>query len=1493
MTTAAAVVAGLAAVVPVTAVAASAPRVVTAAADPSDVWTAVSDKPTAQRGGLEQRVAPSAYAAYHLDLGSLSSRLDRAPLETAGKAPVTVSVPAPSGELVEFAVAESPVMEPGLAAAHPEITTYAGTTTGDAPASIRLDVTPMGFHASVRGTGGSWYVDPANKGTDQGDDALYLSYLGSDLPEPQQKLVEPELPGIEAAARRAAAAAPRVGEGPGAVAIQRTYRLALITDPSYATSFTTSTDQAVVNPIVSAEKATLMNRVNQVYGDDLSIRLNLVAGNDALNFNTAAQFTGANGRCGQLACYATTQVSDGCNTTAPTGTLDILDQNRLVAGQIIGADAYDIGHIAFGPDGDGGGVAGLGVVGTVDKAVGCTGLAPPTGDGFAIDYVAHEMGHQFSGNHTFNGTTGSCTGGNRNAGTSVEPGSGVSVMAYAGICGIDNLQNHSDPYFSQRSQTEIAAFTRSAAGPVQEIQNIALSDFGTGETLTISFPGGTPQSVPFASYTQAGLDAAVEAAEPSAATATIGGFWGAGLVTPTLTNGFQITWSGTTDIPKPTVTVATGTFTAIVGTTDNGGLETNGGFNNPTPTGNHNPTVTAPAAKTIPIRTPFQLTGSATDDAGDTLVYLWEQNDVKTGTGTALNSTTKASGPLFRIFGTYANVTPAGTVQYNSPGLNLAGTSPTRSFPDVAQVAEGATNQATGSCPALTGTGTADTAALRCFSEFLPTSARTMNFRLTARDLGGADAGSDGGTSFADVAVTVAGTTPFQVTSQTAATSVTGAASGTVTWDVAGTTAAPVSTANVKVSFSTDGGLTYPTVLLASTPNDGTEAITWPNVATTQGRIKVEAVDNYFYDLNNAAITITPSGPVTPTLTTGGNAAGTTFTAPSSDPLSTTPVVTAESNTVAGSALTATIGLPAGLTGLVVNATSTTATGATFQITGTAIADAGTYPVTVTVSDGAGNAADQVVSFTVSVTKDTATVTYTGDTTGATGTRTVSATVADTDATSGAVTGSVAFTDQTTGDALCTATVTAGVASCTFTAPATRIYLVVGTLTSPRYTGTSSPASLVVTAPPVPTLTTGGNAAGGTFTAAHSDPLDTTPQITASASAVDGDTITATAPALPAGLVLTQSGSSADGTRPGTTTFTVTGQPTVDPGTYPVTVTVSDGAGNAADTTVSFTITVTKDAATVTYTGDTAEDVGPVTASVTVADTDATPGTVTGDVAFTDQTTGDALCTAPVTAGAASCTFTAATPRTYAVVGTLTSPRYTGASTAASLVVSAVDPGDTTPPNTRITAGPSQGSIQLPRNLVFRFTAEPGATYACSIKGATAPCNTGAITFRSLGAGSYDFKVVATDAAGNVDPTPAVRRFYVPVNDRALKVAKGPWKRKSSAATFRGDFTTVAKKGSVLTYQVSKATTLALVLSKGPKFGGVDVYLGKTKLVTIQGRGPAQTQKIAAIKTFKKPTSGLLRIVTRSKAPVRIDGLGIRTVAATPKPAGRPGVPLF
>ena len=208
-----------------------------------------------------------------------------------------------------------------------------------------------------------------------------------------------------------------------------------------------------------AAKVSLINRVNEVYNDDLAYKFLLVAGTDTkLNLLTAAKMTGTNGPCGASACYTAAQVARLRRRT--------LTRNIFVLGQLVGADNFDIGHIGLGLNG--GGVAGLGVVGGSTKARGCTGLPQPIGDVYAIDYVAHEMGHQMGGSHTFNGTQVNCSGGNRSAANSVEPGSGTSIQAYAGICGSDNLQPHSDPYFSFRSIDQFEATTATVRAPISE-----------------------------------------------------------------------------------------------------------------------------------------------------------------------------------------------------------------------------------------------------------------------------------------------------------------------------------------------------------------------------------------------------------------------------------------------------------------------------------------------------------------------------------------------------------------------------------------------------------------------------------------------------------------------------------------------------------------------------------------------------------------------------------------------------------------------------------------------------------------------------------------------------------------------------------------------------------------------------------------------------------------------------------------------------------------
>lgn len=229
--------------------------------------------------------------------------------------------------------------------------------------------------------------------------------------------------------------------------------------------------------------------------------------------------------------------------------------------------------------------------------------------------------------------------------------------------------------------------------------------------------------------------------------------------------------------------------------------------------GNSTPVVDAGADYIIPKSTPFQLTGTASDaDAGDVLSYCWEQIDVGSKS-TTYPSATATVGPLFRTY----NYLPQ----------------PVRYFPDMAYILNGTNG----------------------FKwEVLSGVTRDINFRFTARDnhVGGGNNKSD------DMLVTTdVNSGPFTVTTQNNSVETWhGGDTKTITWDVANTDVAPVSCSNVNILLSVDNGATFTSILSANTPNDGTEDITVPSVNTGAARIKIEAVGNIFFDINNAAFSI-------------------------------------------------------------------------------------------------------------------------------------------------------------------------------------------------------------------------------------------------------------------------------------------------------------------------------------------------------------------------------------------------------------------------------------------------------------------------------------------------------------------------------------------------------------------------------------------------------------------------------------------------------------
>jgi chitodextrinase len=304
-----------------------------------------------------------------------------------------------------------------------------------------------------------------------------------------------------------------------------------------------------------------------------------------------------------------------------------------------------------------------------------------------------------------------------------------------------------------------------------------------------------------------------------------------------------------------------------------------------TATGNAVPTANAGIDYTIPRSTPFVLTGSGTDANGDVLTYNWEQFDNAASTATGASSAasaTRTSGPTFR--------------SYNSTAA------PVRYFPRIQSVLNGATT----------------TAGTEITVEALPSVARTMNFRLTVRDnrAGGSANNSD------DMIVTVNGTAgPFTVNSPNTAVSYVGGSSQTITWAVAGTTANGVNCANVDILLSTNGGTTWNN-LLASTPNDGTQAVTIPNTPGTTNRIMVKGTNHIFFDVSNTNFTITAGSapdtvaPTAPTLSASGTTQTTTNLSWSgaTDNIAVTGYDVFRNGTLIGSTTTATTFAVTGLT---------------------------------------------------------------------------------------------------------------------------------------------------------------------------------------------------------------------------------------------------------------------------------------------------------------------------------------------------------------------------------------------------------------------------------------------------------------------------------------------------------------------------------------------------------------------------------------------------
>ena len=578
------------------------------------------------------------------------------------------------GEMIAFDVKEKSNFSPILAAKFPEISSFIGVAVNDASQQIRFSLAPVGIQVAITSSTRPEKVTIEKiRGTN--------TYAVVDLTEAVKSrdsficTTPTNSVSINSANNRLTSNFSRINNNQSQFSNASTltkYRLAVSANGQY-----TQYHGGSVLGALSGMNATLTG-VNAIFERDFGITLELIDNNDLIIYTDAA----------------TDPYSDS------TGALNGELQTNLDT--VIGSANYDHGHIFSAVDrttmgGNAGAIGGF----CNDETKGSAWSDSPRPEGSDFTYlVTHEIGHQLGANHTFGFKT-------EPFGKNVEPGSGTTVMSYAGITGPDDLAISSDDYFHHVSIEQSLAYLQS-------------------QTCHID-----------------------------------------------------------------------------------------------TPNENHLPVIEDISDFTIPVLTPFILSGKASDaDDTDVLSYAWEQID--NGNITNGNFGPKnTDGPAFR------SLPPSGIA--------------TRYMPKLSSV--------------LNGNLTLEDPDLSSSWETLSAVPRDFNFGFTVRDnaLGG------GGVTLNKMKVSVVDNGgAFSVSSPTSGLMYLANTAHTVKWSVAGTNLDPILADKVTITLSVDGGLTFPYTLATNTDNDGSHAVTLPDFVTSKARVRIEPNNsNIFYAINTQDFSIT------------------------------------------------------------------------------------------------------------------------------------------------------------------------------------------------------------------------------------------------------------------------------------------------------------------------------------------------------------------------------------------------------------------------------------------------------------------------------------------------------------------------------------------------------------------------------------------------------------------------------------------------------------
>ena len=374
---------------------------------------------------------PAEYQLFVLNEAIFKAALQKAgshQVQDISKSSIIITLPVSATQTENFRIASAPVMQPALSKKYASIISFAGQSIHDPAKTMRCVYTTKGFYASIMTAGKkTQYISTVDQ-----KHALYVLHdRNAENKEDDFFLCETPLAQNITYRTTANKTAPQGNVDDGKL---REYQLALCVTGEFGKFHLSGNENTYFDSLQSVMSALVvyLSRLNMMYERDFGIRLILVENEDTLIFFNPSTDP-----------FSYFNMNNACQKTC---------DNR------IGNENYNVGHVLHkGSDNGNAGCIGC-VCKTGSKGSGMTTYHDPTLlDYFVVDYWAHELGHQFGANHTF-------THNGEGTLAQIEPGSGSSIMGYAGITGKTDVQDHSDDFFSCASIAQVSAYIKSAKG---------------------------------------------------------------------------------------------------------------------------------------------------------------------------------------------------------------------------------------------------------------------------------------------------------------------------------------------------------------------------------------------------------------------------------------------------------------------------------------------------------------------------------------------------------------------------------------------------------------------------------------------------------------------------------------------------------------------------------------------------------------------------------------------------------------------------------------------------------------------------------------------------------------------------------------------------------------------------------------------------------------------------------------------------------------------